>query len=400
VADQLNVEMVVEGSVRRIGNRIRLSAELINAREGFQVWSERYDRDVSDIFAIQDELSRAVVQALRLKLTPGQTGGLADRQTENLEAYNLYLKGRFFLNRRGSGLTLARQHLLGALRLDPGYTRALAALADTYNLLGWYRVEPPDATFPEAIGAATKALSLNPDLAEAHTSLGFARTFYEWDWRAAEAAFLRAIELNPSYPTAHHWYSELLMVLGRFEAAVGEAEAAQRLDPLAQINNVLVAMAHYMSGSAERAVDESRRIIDLDPGFVPAFQWLVRGCIHLGDYDGAIEAARREMSLASGYPSLTRAFHGMALGLGGRREEAAAVLAELEADASGRFTDSLDLAFVSLGLGERSRALDLLERAVEQRSGQAPFLAVDPLLKPVRDEPRFQALLRRVGLAA
>jgi serine/threonine-protein kinase len=288
--------------------------------------------------------------------------------------------------------------LQAALRIDPGYARALAALADTYNLLGWYRVQSPAATFPKAIESASQALVLNPNLAEAHTSLGFANTFYGWDWSAAEERFLRAAELNPSYPTTHHWFAELLMARGRFEEAVREAEAAQRLDPLAMINNVLVAMAHYMAGDAERAAAESHRILELDPEFVPAYLWLARANVHLGRYDEAIEACRREMALATEPPSTTVHLLGMAHGLAGRMTEARQVLAALEQDAAERYVDQADLALVHLGLGDREAALGCLELAVLERSSQVPFLAVEPLLAPLRAEPRVQHLLRQVAL--
>ncbi|KKK78674.1 hypothetical protein LCGC14_2841190, partial [marine sediment metagenome] len=266
IGERLMVSKVLEGSVRKAANRLRITAQLINSADGYQVWSEQYDRELDDVFAIQDEISHAIVSALKIKLSSGNVA-LAKRQTHDLDAYNMYVKGRYFWNRRGAGLVKAEKYFTEATNRDPEYAQAHAAVADTYNLLGWYQLRPPKEAFPRAKAAALKALDIDETIAEAHTSLAFAYMYYDWAWAAAEHEFTRAIQLHPGYATTHHWYAEYLMAMGRTEDAIEEAERAQELDPVGLIINVVVGMANYYGRRYDRAIEACQRTVEMDPAF-------------------------------------------------------------------------------------------------------------------------------------
>jgi len=239
IGKRLNVGTVLEGSVRKAGNRLRISAQLINVADGYHLWSEKYDRDMEDIFAIQDEISLAIVDKLKVKLLGEEKAALVKRYTDNLEAYSLYLKGRYHWSKRTpEGIKKAIQHFKQVIEKDPNYALAHAGLADCYSMLEQARVLPAKEAFPKAKAAVTKALEIDETLAEAHTSLAFVRWYYDWDWAGAEKEFLRAIELNPNYPTGHQWYAVYLAEMGRPAEAISEIKKAQELDPLLVIINI------------------------------------------------------------------------------------------------------------------------------------------------------------------
>jgi len=227
VGEKLKVQTVIEGSVRKAGNRLRITVQLINVADGFHVWSEKYDRDMEDIFAIQDDISLTIVEKLKVKLLRKEKAKIVKRHTEDVVAYNLYLKGRYFWNKRTKeGFRRAIEYFEQAVAEDSTFVLAYAGLADSYNLLGFYCILSPKESFPKAKAAVKKALEIDDTLAEAHAALGFARMYYDWDWKDAEREFKQAIELNPGYPTAHHWYAEYLALMGQMDAAITEAKQA------------------------------------------------------------------------------------------------------------------------------------------------------------------------------
>ena len=395
--EQLNVDTVLEGSVRKAGNRLRITAQLVTVSDGYHLWSERFDREVQDVFAIQDEIARAIVEALKIKLVGPKDITLAKRQTDNLEAYNLYLKGRYFWYQRGEGLTKALDCFMQATERDPGYAQAYVGRADCYNLLGFYNALAPAEAFPGAKSAAKRALELDAMLAEAHTSLAYARMLYDWEWDAAEKGFKRALELNPGYANTHHWYSEFLMAMGRSDEAIGEAKRAQELDPLGLIISTLLGMALYYARQYDQAIDEFRKVMDMDATVIATNLWLGLAYLQKQSYGDAVRVLERGCALPGARPYMV-GFLGLAYGLSGRRDEAVTLLRDLEELSKAAYVSSFAMALVSLGLGHKDEALGLLERAFEERASSLFWLRVDPALDDLRSEPRFEAILGKMGL--
>jgi serine/threonine-protein kinase len=398
IGERLMVGKVLEGSVRKAANRLRITAQLINTADGYHVWSDQYDRDLDDVFAIQDEISQAIVSALKIKLSSGAS--LASQQTHDLDAYDLYVKGRYFWNRRGPGLRKAEEHFTAAVDRDPNYAQAHAALADTYNLLGWYQVVAPADAFPRAKAAALRALEISESVAEAHASLAFALMYYDWAWAEAEHEFKRAIELHPGYATAHHWYAEYLMAMGRIDEAIEEADRALELDPVGLIINVVVAMANYYGRRYDRAIEACRRTVEMDPAFSPVYLWLAPAYLQKGLHDEAIRACEAAAELAPAHAPIERiqGVQGVALALSGRRGDAKRMLGEMEARAQATYVPAFERALVHFGLDNRDVGFEWLQRAYEERSMGLAFLKVDPMLDAVRDDERLRELMERMAL--
>jgi serine/threonine-protein kinase len=397
IGRRLHVATVLEGSVRRSANRIRISAQLIDVANGYHLWSEQYDRELDDMFAVQDEISCAIVERLKggFGLTTKQA--LVRRQTKDIEAYDLYAKGRYFWNQRGVGLIKARELLTKAIERDPGYAPAHAALADTFNLLGWYRALAPRDAFPAAKEAAQQALELDDTLAEAHTSLAFSLMCHDWDWEGAEREFVRAIELNPGYATTHHWHAEFLMAMGRSADAIEAAERAGRVDPLGLIIKIVLAMAHYFAREYDQTVDICRMTLEMDPAFTPAHIWYGLAHLQRGHAASAVEVFQKERELAPERPT-TLALLGVALARDDRAAAAEDILQQLGTMANEAYVAQYDLALIHLSLGRKDLALEHLDKAYEERSAWLTWAKVDPLLDPLRQEPRFRELLGKLAL--
>jgi serine/threonine-protein kinase len=389
---QLNVATVLEGSVRRAGNRLRVTAQLINAEDGYHLWSERYDRELQDVFAIQDEISLAIVETLKVKLAASPQQQLGKARTTNLAAYNLFLQGRYYWNQRGAGLAQAAECFRQAIDIDPTYAPAHSALADSYSLQGWWRQTSPAQSFPKALAEARTAVSLDDNLAEAHVSLAFARMCYEWAWDDAAKEFRRGLELNRGYPTGHHWYAEYLLAKARTDDAIAEARRAQELDPLGLVINVTVGLVSYYSRRYSEAIAESARTIAMEPAFVPGYVWLGLAYLGAGRPADAIGAFEKEQRL-SGESAVTTAYCGIAYARNGQQDKSEQTLARLLSDLErGRYVAALDIAQLQLALNRRPEALDWLERAYRERSVMLGWIAVDPLLDDLRNEDRFAAV--------
>ena len=399
IGDQLNVATLLEGSVRKAANRLRVTAQLINVRDGYQLWSGRFDRQLDDVFAIQDEIAQAIVQNLEVKLGQRSDPKLVKAHTSNLDAYNLFLEGRYHWLQRGESLHHAERCFARAVALDPNFASAHSGLSDTYNLLGWYRMARPADAFPKAKAAASRALELDERLAEGHTSLAFALMYYDWDWPGAERAFLRSLSLNPSYPTGHHWYAEFLMSRGRTQDAVDEARKAQELDPLGLIINTVRGMAHYFDRDFTSAVTECRRTLAMDQSFTPVMIWLGVTHLALGEYSEAIRVFEEERRL-SGDSSTTDAFRGVAHARGGRVSDAEQILADLRERSRRQYVSAFDLALLEHAIGRGAAALCEMERAVRERSVWLVWAAHDPLLDALRSDDRFAAVLAPTAATA
>jgi TolB-like protein/Flp pilus assembly protein TadD len=394
----LRVAHVVEGSVRKSGNRVRITAQLVDTRNGYHVWSETYDREISDIFAVQDGIAEAITQALRLRLATPSADRAASSRTPVPGAYEAYLRGRYFWNRRtGPDLRLAADHFERALELDPDYAPAHAGLANAYQLFSTYDVASPAESFPLARRAAERALELDPQLAEGHAALAQVRLFFDHDFRGAEKAFERAIELNPSYATAHQWIRLVYMAEARFDEALSASARSLKLDPLAVILHMGQGTVHYYARNFAAAIERYREAVAMDSSFIRARSELGDAYTAVGRHDDAIAEHRRAVELSNGSPRyLARLGHAYARA--GQHDEARRILKDLIAAAEVRYVPPTGIATIYVGLNEHGAALDWLERAVEQRDWWVVFLAVDPALDPLRREPRFRRLVARLSL--
>ncbi len=395
IAGKLQVANVLEGSVRRAGQRIRVTIQLVDARTGFQVWSARYDRQMEDIFELQDEIARAITERLKVSLDAG-----AKRSTSNLEAYELYLKGRYYWAQRPQGIGKAIEYFERAADKDPNYARARAGLADCYVTLGSWEngTMPPVEAMAKAKEAAGKALELDERLAEAHTTLAYRTTHHDWDWACAEAQFQHAFELNPNYAVCHHWYSHYLTAVGRTEESLKASKRCLELDPLDLVINVHMAWHYHFARQYEQAVEQCCKTSELHPNsFWPAY-FFGLAYEQQGHVDLAIEEFRTSVRM-SGNVTFATAALGHLYGIAGKANEACVVYEELKARSERAYVPAYDIALVCTGMGWNDQALEYLARAHQERSGWITYLNVDPRLDPLRHDPRFVDLLRRVRLA-
>jgi serine/threonine-protein kinase len=368
IGNQLNVETVLEGSVRKSGDTLRVTAQLIKVEDGYYLWSEQFDRKMDDVFAIQDEVTLAIVDKLKLDLLSDERPKIVKRYTENIDAYNLYLMGRYYWNRRtGEGLRKGLVLFQQAIEKDPTFALAYAGAADSYNLLGYYYHMPSKEALPKAKTAAERALEIDESLAEAHTSLAWVSMFYDWDWTAAEKEYKRAIELNPNYATAHHWYSFYLMIMGRRDESIDEARLSVALDPLSlQINNHMASMLH-LAGQYTQAVEEFKRIIEMNPSYVLAHNELGHTYVELKMYDKAlVEYQKVTELLGTRTPSII-ADLGYLYAVTGRTNEAKKMLEELQGLSEKMYVSPWGFAVIHLGLGQIDQAYEWLEKAYKER---------------------------------
>jgi eukaryotic-like serine/threonine-protein kinase len=399
VGRRLDVGAVLEGSVRKSGNRMRIAAQLVSVADGYQLWSQAYDRELTDVFAIQEEIARAIVEALRVKLGVAEGAALSTAPTKDLEAYDLYLKGRFAWNQRtAAAMTEAVRYLEQAVARDSGFARAWAALADAYILLVPYAGASREETWPKARTAAQRALALDSTSAEAHTALAYGTMIYAWDWPAAEASFRRAIAADPDYATAHHWYGDFLAGRGRLEESVREMERALALDPLSRIIGTELGWVYYLVRRNHEAEAQVRRTLALDPNYPHGS--LILGLVFLaeGKYREAIQALRRGIELGGDY-DLQYAALIQAYARAGERSTALRLMGELTERAKRGEFGPFTLAVAYGGLGETDRGIALLHRAIEERDIFMPEIFFDPLLDPLRRDPRFREVEKQMGVA-
>ncbi|HWC76723.1 MAG TPA: protein kinase, partial [Blastocatellia bacterium] len=399
VGRELGVRAVLTGRVFLMGDRLVIKTELVDTEDGAHLWGEQYNRTLSDIFSIEEEISREISEKLRLKLSGEQKRKLAKRHTEKTAAYQLYLKGRYYWNKRTEeGLKKGIEHFQQAINLDPNYALAYAGLADSYNLLASYSTLSPDEAFKVAKQAATRALELDSSLAEAHVSMAATKNWYDWDWEGAEKEYRRAIELNPSYATAYQWYALDLAGMGRIDEALEMMKRAQDLDPLSLIISLNVARVYYFARDYDRAIEQCRKALEMFPDFALALRRLGQAYSQKQMYPEAIEAFRSAIE-NSHNDSETMAALAHTFALSGRPEEAERILSDMMEMSKTLYVSPYSVARVHTGLGDKEQALDWLEKACEQRHGILAYLKVEPVFDPLRSEPRFIGLLRKMGLS-
>jgi TolB-like protein/tetratricopeptide (TPR) repeat protein len=398
IGRKLNVETLVEGSVQRAGNRVRVTTQLVNVADGYHLWSAKYDREMEDVFAIQDEISLAIVGKLKVKLLGKEKARLMKHHTLDLDAYHLYLKGRFFWNKRTEkGLKKGVEYFEHAIQKDPNYALAYTGVADSYNILGFYSVLRPKEAFPRAKTAAKKALEIDETIAEAHTSLAFAQLFYDWNWSAAEREFHHAFQLNPGYATAHHWYAEYLSFMGRLDEAIAEAKRALGFGPLTLIINALTSWVFYYARQYDQAIRQSQKTLELDREFVPAIFWLGLAYEQKGLFEKAEAQLHKAISLSERSPLILAALGGL-YAAWGKRGEAQNVLEELKQTSDHVYVTPYYISAICAGLGDKDQAFEWLEKAYRERDNWLVYLKIDPIWDGVRADSRFTALLKKVGL--
>ena len=398
VGRELNVRAILTGRVMQRGGSLVIGAELVDVATGSQLWGAQYNRSLGDIFVIQEEISNEISGKLRLQLTHTEKNRLTKRHTESAEAYQLYLKGRHHWNQwTEEGFNKGIEYFQEAVEKDPGYALAYSGLADSYVLLGWNSYLPPKEAFPKAKSAALKALQIDANLAEAHTSLAAALWLYDWQWVEAETEFNRTLKVNSNYPTANHWYAEYLMTMGRHEEAIARFKSSQELDPLSLIINVAVGWALYFARRYDQAIEQLRKTLELDPNY-PVTHWIL-GLVYRGTgrYQLAITEGEKAVALSGGSP-LMRAALAHTYAAANRTRDSLEVLDELTSLTTQKYVSSYFFAGIYIGLGERGQALKWLEKAFEENSHWLIYLHIDPSMEIVHDDPRFRSLLHRFGL--
>ncbi len=398
IGRELRVDAVVEGSVMRAGDRVRITAQLIDARTDKHVWAENYEGDLRDVLSLQADVARAIAGEIKIKLTVQEQAGLANARPVNPQAYEAYLKGRFYWNKRTpAGLMKGMEYFNQAIQQDPSDSLAYAGLADSYTQLAYRGLLSPSEAYPRATAAATKALEINSALAEAHAALGFIRFNYEWDWPAAERELRLAIQLNPSYAEAHHWYSHYLMDTGRVEESLAESKRALEGDPLSLIVNVHLGWHYMFARQCDLAIDHLKKTLEMDPSYYSAHWQLGRAYVCKGAFREAIEELHQAKSLSDDNAEAVAAL-AVAYARSGRSSEAIKLLDELKRKSQRTYVSPYYIAAVYASLGNREQALAWLEKAYEQRANGLVELKADPTFDPLRSNGRYRNLLRRLGL--
>ena len=400
IGRKLGVRAVFTGRVEQLGDWLIVKAELVDIANESQLWGEQYRRKMTNIFALLDDIAEDIGEKLRLKLTGDQKKRLAKRYTKNTEAYQFYLKGRYFVTTKRTEEWIKKgiDYFQMAIDLDPNYALAYSGIAEAYGFLasstgGW----PPNDAYPKSRAAALKALELDDDLGEAHCSLGFSRLLYDWNWAEAEREFKKAIRLSPNYPNAHDGYGFYLKAMGRHDEAIEKCKKAQLLDPLSPFAHITLAYAYYFARDYDRAVEESNKALEMDGHLTFAYRVLGLSCLQQGKLDRAIAALNKAITFSSGGGAF-EAYLGIAYAAAGKRTEALDVLANLHESAKKRYVSAYNFAVIHLGLGELDKAFEWFEKGFDERSGFLPFLKVEPLVDPARSDPRFHDLLHRIGL--
>jgi TolB-like protein/Flp pilus assembly protein TadD len=401
IAKQLGVAHILEGSVQKASDQVRVNVQLVNALTDAHLWAETYDRKLTDIFTVETEIAKAIADTLQARLSGSEQHAIAARPTENTEAHQLYLKGRFFWNKRtGTDLRKSIEYFEQAIAKDPNYALAYAGVADGYVLLPGYTGGSPRDCYPKAKAAAKKALELDDTLAEAHTTLAIAIWSYEFDFTQANREFQRAIELNPNYATAHQQYGNItLSAVGRFDDAIAEGKRGVELDPLSLVINSDLGVDYLYARRYDEAIAQFRRTLELDPGYYFAYLMLGQAFEAKGDHDAAIAEYQKARALNDDPSVLGVLAHAYAAS--GNKTEALKILDQLKELSKQRYVAAYSFALAYLGLGDKEEALRWLEQSYQDRAGSdVGWIRVDPLLDPLRGDSRFEALAEKIVPAA
>jgi eukaryotic-like serine/threonine-protein kinase len=395
IGTRLGVGAVLTGTIDQIGDNLVIKTELIDVSDGSQLWGEQYNRKISDLISVQQEIAWKISKKLRLRLTGEDEKRMTKHYTDNTEAYQLYLKGRYFWNKRDKeSLNNGIRSFQEAIQIDPAYALAYSGMADSYALLADIGAVAPNDAMPRAKAAAEKAIELDAELAEGYTSLGFVKLAYDWDWPAAEKDFRRALELNPNYATAHQWYASYLLQMGRYDDATEEIKRAQQLDPLSLIINANKGYYLYFARRYDAAIEQYRKTLEIDPNFGVGRFYLAQAYVQKKMYAEAV-AEFQKLITSPGEDLETAAALGYAYAQSGRREEAQKILSEMMELSKNRYVSPLYIATVYTGLGAKDQAIEWLNKAYEGRHPGLVLIKVDPMFDSLRADARFQELLKR-----
>jgi serine/threonine protein kinase/Flp pilus assembly protein TadD len=399
IGRELGVQSVLEGSVRKSGDRLRITAQLINVDDGYHLFSEKYDRAAGDIFAIQDEISLAIVDKLKVRLLRDERSKLVKRHTESEEAYRLYLQGRYFWNRRHEGgVQKGLEYFQKTIAIDPDYALPYSGMADCYFSLGFFDYLAPKEAFGKCKKAALKAVELDPDLAEAHASLGNAFFYFDWEYPAAEAEFRRAIGLNPNYAAVHYFYGMFLTATGRFDHAVAQERRAMELDPIQPVIRAALAFTLRLADRNDEAIATGRASIEFDPNFFVSWLNLGQSYALIGKFADGEDAIRKADDLTGGTSTLILGVLGHVLDLAGKRDEARSILNQMLELSKSKYASAQLIAILYWLFNEQDAAFEWLERAIEERDHWVCYQYYLPAVREMHSDPRIQGILRRLGL--
>jgi len=397
VGQKLGVNSVLEGSVRKQNNRLRITVQLINVEDGFHLWSERFDREIDDIFAIQDEIALSVTEKLKITLLDTEKANITTTHTDSKEAYDLYLKGRFYWNKRGAGLKKGLECFLQATALDPEFSLAHAGIADTYALFAFYSILPPHQVVPKAREAAEKAIQLNPARVEPYTVLAYITTFYDWDWTEANKQFEKAIAINASYAPAHYWYSNYLSWVNKdYENSTREGFRAIELDPLISHSHSSLSTVYLCFGKFEEARNSSQTAIDIDPSSFISYSCLSMALYGLGKYDEAIEASKLSVTYSGRHQYALLELSWLYY-RGDNIAEAEKILDELILRSKTEFISGVSLSVAAYASKNYDMSFEFLEQGFEERSSFLVLIDVYDFFSFIRTDPRFQPFLKRMN---
>ncbi|MGD0469695.1 MAG: tetratricopeptide repeat protein [Terriglobales bacterium] len=399
IARTLQVDAIVEGSVIRDGSRIRVHAQLIRGATDEHFWSEAYDRELRDVLSLQSDVAQSIARKVEVTITGEEHARLSSARRVDPEAYEDYLKGRYYWNKRtADSMPKAALYFEQAISKDPGYGAAYSGLADCNSGLAWHGFMSPAEVLPKAYAAAQKAVEIDPQSAEAHASLALVLD-HKWDWPGAEVEFKRALELNPQYANAHHWYGDYLSTQGRHDEALVEAKRALKLDPLNLMIGTWVGLRYYLARRYDGAIEQSQKTVDLDPNFAAAHLILGESYVQQGKHKEGLDELQKAADLSGDSP-LYMAQVGVSLGLAGEKKEALHVIRELQDISGKRYVSPYGVAQIYATLNDKEQTYKWLETAYRDRAVWMSYLAVDPVFDSIRSEERFRDLLRRVGLPA
>jgi TolB-like protein/Tfp pilus assembly protein PilF len=398
VRRELGVDYVVEGSVRQADNRVRITANLIQCSDQAQLWADSFERELKDILALQSDVARAVAQEIKVALTPQEQASTAAARPVNPEAYQAYVKGRFYWNKRtAEDLKKSVRYFEQAISLAPDWPLGHVGLADTYVVMPFWAPVRPHEAIRKAKAAAFRALQLNDSLGEAHATIATISAIYDWNWETAEREFQRAIELAPNHATTFHWYSEFLRNTGRLQEALAQSANAQELDPLSLVIGTTLAAAHLCSGDVDQAEIQLRRVLELDPDYAPAHRYLAQVFIERGRPADAVAEARIAVRNSNDEPRSVAKL-GYVCAMSGQEDEARKIVNQLEVRFREGYIPPTRIAEVYLGLQEDDRMFEWLEQAFQERDVLLTYALSEPIFGRVRNDPRFVDLVRRVGL--
>jgi TolB-like protein/Tfp pilus assembly protein PilF len=398
IGKKLNVATILEGSVRKADNRLRITVQLINVANGYHIWSEVFERTLGDVFAIQDEISMSVAEKLKIKLLKKEEAKLKKRGTENLEAYNLYLKGRWFWNKRDEeSLKKAINYFKQAIKLDPNFARAYAGLASAYFVYPDYSPVPPQEFYLKARKAAKKAIEIDRNITEAYTALAMVNLL-NWDWSSAEEGLKYAIRINPNYATAHQWYGEILLYKAQFDRAIKELKRALELDPLSLVINRNLGVAFYFARQYDKAEEALQRTLELDPNFIWSHIYLSLVYIEKGMYGEALAELQKEKAFATSARVMLMPFVGIVYAKMGKREKAQEILSILIEKSKHTYIPPSFLAMLCFTLENNDLGFKYLEKAYEEKDSWLRYVKLPVVFDPIRSDPRFKALLKKIGL--